>query len=258
MSIAIMIASATGNAAGWDLSGDNWVSPSKRVANAPPSSRAVDKSTRQPKEIPPRKATAKAPAGRVTDFDKAINAKDIGYALQGLNNDTEMLLTLRNLTGGAISLVVPQGIVFLPARSSLQRMLLRADVPFAIPAGKSVAHRIPVLCMDIAKSPPGTRDTVWAHSFDAARSRLVAYTRQKAAEEARRRSDATQEQIERFFLRFVLWRYNGATQEDFASFIRKYGSAAEKGTASHRSTELLRMADTIIAGFRRTQKEGGE
>jgi len=172
MSVAMVITSATGNAAGWDLSGDNWVSPSKRVADVPQSSRAVDKSTRQPKEIPPRETSVQALAENAADLDKAIEARDVAYALQGLNNDTEMLLTLRNLTGGAISLVVPQGIVFLPARSSLQRMLVRADVPFAIPAGKSVTHRIPVLCMDIAKSPPGTRDTAWSHSFDAARSRL--------------------------------------------------------------------------------------
>ena len=245
-----------GNAGEWDLSGDSWVSPSKRVTEEAPALQAIDRAQRQSRRRPPQEPAHHVGAQGGAGFNKAIEVGDVRYSLQGLNNDTDMLLTLRNLTARDISLVIPLGIVFLPARSSVQRMLVCRSVPFAIPAGKSVAQRIPVLCMDIAKSPPSTRDTVWSHSLDADRSRLVAYVQQRAAKEAARRTDATQEQIERFFLRFVLWRYNGAAREDFVSFIEKYGSPAEKGTAATRSGELIQMADTIIDGFRRTRKEG--
>ena len=259
LSLHFTVLTLKANAGGWDLSGDGWVSPSKQVPEKPSTANSVDPVRRQVKPAVPAESATRVPAEHATAFDMAIQAWEVRYSLHGLNNDTEMLLTLRNLTAQDISLRVPQGVVFVPARSSVQRMLLRAAVPFAVPAGKSVAKRVPVLCMDIAKSPPSIQDTAWTHSFDDTRSRLVAYTRQAAGEEASRRSDATQDQIERFFLRFVLWRYNGASQEDFASLIRKYGTATEKETATARSVELIRMADTIIAGFRRNRnKQGGQ
>lgn len=160
------------------------------------------------------------------------------------------------MTWNDLDVCVPQGIVFLPKRTSVQRMLLRADTPYALPARKSVSKRIPVLCMDIAKAPPSSRETAWTHIFDTERSKLVAFTRQRAATEARRRSDATLDQIEKFLLRFVIWRYNGATQADVAAFILQYGSIAEKMEADNRSKEIIRMVDTIIAAFRRDQRVG--
>ena len=253
--IAVMNVSTT-RAESWDLKGESWISPSKHSTAESRSVPAKEKPTSRDRLDKSSKEMGATQVSDVPGFSRLIESKQIAYTLRGLNNDVEMMLSLKNLTQKDLNVCVPQGVVFLPKSATVQRMLLRADMPYALPARKSVSKKIPVLCMDIAKSPPRGRDMEWAHTFDAERSALVAFTRKRAVAEARRRSDASQEQIEKFLLRFVIWRYNGATQKDFASFISKYGSPLEKMRASSRSAELVKMSDEIITSFRHSRKKG--
>jgi hypothetical protein len=177
----------------------------------------------------------------------------VAFRLAGLNNDVEMNLSLENMTAKEISVRVPQGTVFIPASEGVQRMLLRSDVLFRLPPRKTGSQTVPVLCMDVAKDPPSVRDSGWTQSFDTGMNKLVEFTKKVAAEESARRSDVTQDQIERFLLRFVVWRNNGATAADFADFIRKYGAAEEKKDAEARSQELTQTADRILLQFRGKQ-----
>lgn len=245
-------------AEGWNLTGSNWAPQVKTVKSAEPQ---ADNSSQADKGVSPLAPavttepgeTASQPLSSAYRLGDALGKGLVALRLAGLNNDVEMSLSLENLTKDEVSVRVPEGTVFLPANSAVQRMLLRNDAIFRLPARKTSVQRVLVLCMDVAKDPPSVRDTGWTHSFDAEMSKLVTFTKKAAAEESARRSDVTPDQVEHFLLRFVVWRQNGATAADFTEFIRKYGSADEKADAERRGQELAQTADRVLSRFRGRQ-----
>lgn len=258
--VAVMCCADSLLAEGWNLTGSNWAPHVKTAEPAEPQAGNLGQTDRSMSPAMP--PVARKAVGTATELSPVASAYQLGEAVEkglvalrlaGLNNDVEMSLSLENLTNDEVSVRVPEGTVFLPANSAVQRMLVRSDAMFRLPARKASVQRVAVLCMDVAKDPPSVRDTGWTHSFDTEMGKLVAFTKKVAAEEAARRSDVTLDQIERFLLRFVVWRQNGATAADFADFIRKYGSADEKTDAERRGQELAQTADRVLSRFRGSQ-----
>lgn len=243
-------------AEGWGLSGGSWAPQGKTVQGEgePTTPAPAGKSVSPPSTARDAgNANLPLPPASTHQLADAVAKGMVAFRLAGLNNDVEMNLSLENMTAKEISVRVPQGTVFIPASEGVQRMLLRSDVLFRLPPRKTGSQTVPVLCMDVAKDPPSVRDSGWTQSFDTGMNKLVEFTKKVAAEESARRSDVTQDQIERFLLRFVVWRNNGATAADFADFIRKYGAAEEKKDAEARSQELTQTADRILLQFRGKQ-----